>query len=86
MTINEWFAAEGERIAKLRIFCKSMLLDLYSSNEIICEAVNESSVTPYYIDPEEAQRRFVITKTTDFEWDLSCPGFWAAYEYYKYKG
>lgn len=83
---EKWFAAEEERLVKLQTFCKSMLLNPYSSNEIICGAVNKSSLTPYYVDPEEAQRRFIITKITDFEWDLSCPNFWAVYDFYKYKG
>ena len=84
MTTDEWFAKEEERLVRLQVFCKYMDLNPYESNEIICAAVNKSSLTPYYVDPEEAQRRFIITQTTDFKWDLSCPSFWSGYYYHKY--
>ncbi len=86
MTADEWFAKEEERLIRLQVFCKRMGLNPYESNEIICAAVNKSSLGPEYVDPDDAQKRFIITQTTNYKRDLSCPSFWRGYDYYSYKG
>ena len=72
---------EGERLAELKTHCDALLLNFYECNEKICEAANNSEYSA-----GDIQRRFLTQKMDGFEWDLSCPNFWAAYDYYKYKG
>lgn len=79
--INNYFAAEEKRLARLKIFCAAMLIDFYSANEEICGVVNRSCLS---ID--EVQERFIAARSANFkEMDLGVRGFWDLYWYRRHQ-
>lgn len=80
MLIDDFYAAESNRLARLKVFCEAAQLNFYAANEEICKVVNDSAYNNY-LSPQEVQNRFIAAKNFDLDYGLDGPWFWDLVEY-----
>lgn len=73
--IKNHFAAEENRLARLKIFCEAAQLNFYAAKEEIAKACNDCFAKGFCLPPEEAQRRFFARENSDLDLALDDPWF-----------
>lgn len=75
--INDFFRAEENRLARLKIFCAANNLIDYAASEKIAKACNDCAANGFYLSTDEAQHRFMIAYRYGVEdLDLAHLYFW----------
>ena len=85
MLIDDFYAAESNRLAQLKVFCEASQLNFYATNEEICKVVNDSAYNNF-LSPQEVQDRFMSVHSANMkDMDLGHSYFWDLFWYRRFK-